>query len=159
MGFSGIIVVARSARPLSELDSMRACGGSPVWSGTDEEWQAVQIADAGGGPPPTLLAETGAPALVARVVNGSFAMVRAAGPAGAGWTGVLGPDEAELHPLPVEFLVPPEDMVEPALDWARAAGLAPDADRLEDVLQAEPDPTAAELVFELLGALGFTFSR
>ncbi|HEY2696985.1 MAG TPA: hypothetical protein VGJ45_16055 [Pseudonocardiaceae bacterium] len=158
MGFSGIIVVARSARPLSELDSVRACGGSPVWSGADDEWQAVQLSDAGNSPP-ALLDETGAPTLVARVVNGSFAMVRAASPTGVGWAGVLGPDEAERHPLPIEFLVPPEDVVDPAVGWARAAGLAPDVDRLEDVLQAEPDPTAAELVFELLGALGFTFSR
>ena len=168
MGFSGIIVVARSARPLSELDSMPAHGGSPLWSGADEEWQAMQFADAGSGPPPpllaetgapTLLAETGAPTLVARVVNDSFAMVRAASPTGVGWAGVLGPAAAERHPLPVEFLAPPEDVVEPALGWARAGGLAPDVDRLEDVLQAEPDPTATELVFELLSALGFTFSR
>lgn len=153
MGFSGIIVVARSARPLSELDSMRGCAGTPVWSGTDGEWQAVQLADAD--PPPGVLDETGAPVLVATVVNGSFALVSAASPGGAEWTGVLGPDQAERQPLPVKFQVAPEDVVDPALDWARAAGRAPNLDRLEDVLLAEPDPTAEDLVFELLAALGF----
>jgi hypothetical protein len=155
MGFSGIIVVARSARPLSELDSMRGRAGSPVWSGTDDGWQAVQIADAD--PPPGLLDETAAPVLVARVVNGMFALISAAGPGGVEWTGVLGPDQAERHPLPEEFLVPPEEVVDPALDWAREAGRTPDVDRLEDVLQAEPDPSADDLVFELLAALGFAF--
>jgi hypothetical protein len=159
MGFSGIIVVARSARPLSELDAIRACGGAHTWSGTDRNWQAVQIEDAAADPPPTLVEETDAPILVARVVNSAFATVRATSPVGAAWTGVLGPDQAERHPLPEEFRVPPEEVVDPAVDWARAAGRQPNVDRLEDVLLAEPDPTAEELVFELLDALGFEFAR
>jgi hypothetical protein len=159
MGFSGIIVVARSARPLSELDSVRSCGGVATWSGVDGGWQAIQLGDAANDPPPALLEETGAPVLVARVVNGSFATVRAASPGGASWTGVLGPDQAERYPLPEEFLVLPEEVVDPAADWARAAGRAPNIDLLEDVLQAEPDPTAEDLVFALLDALGFAFER
>lgn len=159
MGFSGIVVVTRSTRPLSELDSIRACGGVPTWAGGVGGWQAVQLADADAEPPPTLAETTGATVLVARVVNGAFAMVRASSPAGTAWAGVLGPDQAERYPLPEELLVPPEDVVDPAADWAREAGLQPDVDRLEDVLQAEPDPTAEDLVFELLGALGFGFTR
>lgn len=159
MGFSGIVVVARSAQPLSELDSVRACGGVPVWAGGVGGWQAVQIGDADGEPPPTLVEETGAAVLVARVVNGAFALVRASSPAGTSWAGVLGPDQAERYPLPEESLVPPEEVVDPAVEWARGAGLHPDVDRLEDVLQAEPDPTAEDLVFELLGALGLDFAR
>ncbi|HEY4017313.1 MAG TPA: hypothetical protein VGM75_01415 [Pseudonocardiaceae bacterium] len=159
MGFSGIIVVARSARPLSELDSIRACGGAHVWSGADRNWQAVQIGDAKDDPPPALVGETGAPVLVARVVQSAFAVVQATSPAGATWTGVLGPDQAERHPLPEEFLVPPEEVVDPAVDWAREAGRQPDVDRLEDVLLAEPAPTTEDLVFELLDALGLEFTR
>ena len=159
MGFSGIIVVARSDRPLSELDSIRACGGARVWSGVDKNWQAIQIGDATDDPPPALLSETGAPILVARVVNGAFALVQASSPTGLSWTGVLGPDQAERYPLPEEFLVPPEEVVDPAVDWAREAGRHPNVDRLEDVLLAEPEPTAEELVFELLDALGFEFGR
>jgi hypothetical protein len=159
MGFSGIVVVARSARPLSELDSIRACGGSPVWASGVRGWQAVQIDEADAEPPPTLADTTGAAVLVARVVNGAFAIVRASGPAGAGWTGVLGPDQAERYPLPEELLIPPEEVVDPAVDWAREAGLRPDVDRLEDVLQAEPEPSAEDLVFELLSALGLGFTR
>jgi hypothetical protein len=159
MGFSGIIVVARSTRPLSELDSIRACGGVPVWSGADKSWQAVQIGDATDDPPPALLGETDGPILVARVVNGAFAVVQATSPAGASWLGVLGPDQAERYPLPEEFLVPPEEVVDPAVDWAREAGRQPNVDRLEDGLQAGPEPSAEDLVFALLDALGFEFDR
>lgn len=159
MGFSGIIVVARSARPLSEWDSVRACGGSPVWSGEDRGWRAVQLGDATDDPPPTLVAETGGPVLFARVVNDAFAVVKATSPGDATWAGVLGPDQAERHALAEEFLVPPEEVVDPALDWAREAGRRPNADRLEDVLQAEPDPSAEDLVFVLLDALGFEFGK
>lgn len=159
MGFSGIIVVARSARPLSELDSIRECGGTRLWSGEDRGWRAIQLGDAEGDPPPALVAETGGPILFARVVNGSFAVVKATSPGDATWTGVLGPDQAERYPLPEEFLVPPEEVVDPAVDWAREAGRQPNVDRLEDVLQAEPEPAAEDLVFALLDALGFEFGR
>lgn len=72
---------------------------------------------------------------------------------------MLGPDQAERYPLPEEFLVPPEEVVDPAVDWAREAGRQPNVDRLEDVLQAEPEPAAEDLVFALLDALGFEFGR
>jgi len=163
MGFSGIVVVARADQPLTELAAIRACGGKPVWSGTDGSndgsgaWQAVQITGVEDDPAPSLVTDTSAPTLVARVIDSDFAVVQATSPVGTSWIGVLGQDQAESYPLPEEFLVPPEEVVEPAVAWARETGRQPDSDRLEDVLQAEPEPTAESLVFDLLGALGFDF--
>ncbi|HEX3779778.1 MAG TPA: hypothetical protein VHX38_08910 [Pseudonocardiaceae bacterium] len=162
MGFSGIVVVARADRPLTELAAIRACGGARVWAGVDGSkvasgWQAVQISDADDDPPPSLVTDTGAPTLVARVVDSDFAVIQATSPAGTSWIGVLGQDQAQRHRVPEEFLVPPEEVLDPAVAWARETGRQPDSDRLEDVLQAEPEPTAESLVFELLGALGFDF--
>jgi hypothetical protein len=89
MGFWGTFLVARSERPLPELDGVRDLADHVIWHGKGQDgWQAVQLhrAPEGWGPPMTgeddredllksVLAQTGHPVLAAIVLDSDGAQL------------------------------------------------------------------------------------
>ncbi|MEU5219983.1 hypothetical protein AB0G79_27855 [Streptomyces sp. NPDC020807] len=157
MGFSGTFLVARADRPLTELAAVRAWEAVPTWWARDGDWQllrAYPLSD----PPSSLLRETGAPALVAHVVDSDFATIQAATPDGApSWQCALPPGTARDYGLPEEWIGDPTEVTARATAWCRQAGVAPDPEALRAALTARADPLAEDLVLTLVDALGFRF--
>lgn len=150
-------VVARSERPVAELDTVRAVGGDVVWSAAADGWHVAQISDAHDELEPSLVSVTGAPALLVRVLNSDFGLAEGYSPDGWSWLGVLGPVAAEDYGVPEGEFGEPDDVAELAVDWAHEAGREPDLGALAAVLRAEPAPLVEDLVLELFRALGFRF--
>ncbi|MFC8176329.1 MULTISPECIES: hypothetical protein [unclassified Streptomyces] len=156
MGFSGSFIVARAARPLTELAAMRALDCIPLWWAHDGEWQILQVC------PITdtdlsIVDETRASVLVAHVVDSDFVTVQAGSPDGLSWQCALSPEMAQDYGLPGEWIGDSAEAGERATVWALRAGLQPDPVALRTVLSAECDPLAEDLVFALVHALGFRF--
>jgi hypothetical protein len=103
MGFSGTILVARSDRPLTDLDGVRDLADHVVWHGTDRDgWQALHLhhAPEGWRPPMTgadgrehllesMLAQTGQPVLAAIVLASDGAQLIGYSPRAGRWSGWL----------------------------------------------------------------------
>ncbi|MGF1426642.1 hypothetical protein [Kitasatospora sp. LaBMicrA B282] len=163
MGFSGHFIVVRAERPATELSTFRAVVTTPWWSARDGDWQILQLsvrADpgaAGGLPPAPIVTETGAPALVMYVHDSDVVAVEAAGPSGLTWHCVLSPEMARDYEVPEEQIGDPDEVTGNAVAWAEEAGLRPDPVAVRATLEAECDPLAEGLVFDLVHALGFRF--
>ncbi|GAA2321601.1 hypothetical protein OKJ48_43155 [Streptomyces kunmingensis] len=166
MGYWGYYVVARSERPLKELDALdgvrdeltlleERAGGWQVWEcpgGSGEQTRDV-------GSMNSLAAQTGSPALFAYVMDSRCAVVEAAAPQSGAWTTCLGRtsmatfiggDERALE----DYFLPPQDAAERAVAWASEYGRTVVAKPLADVLAAPAEPSAEELFFRLLDRLG-----
>ncbi|MFI7340015.1 hypothetical protein ACIBUY_19035 [Streptomyces sp. NPDC050085] len=166
MGYWGYYVVARSERPLKELEAL---GGVRDELMLLEEraagWQVWECPGGGGeqardvGSMNSLAAQTGSPALFAYVMDSRCAVVEAAAPQSGGWTaclgrsamtGYIGGDERSLE----DYFLPPADAAERAVAWAAECGRTVQAQLLLDVLRAEAQPSAEELFFRFLDRLG-----
>ena len=152
MGYFGRIVVARSTRPLAEL---AAVGDVDVLDEVvhDGDWRVATLdGDLERGALRALVAETGAPALWAYVIDSDTADVTGLTPGGVSWHAYLHAETALRYGAPA-LADPVEDVVGTALSWAAAAGLSPAASALGEALAA--DGTFVEdTLDELLDALG-----
>ena len=157
MGFSGSFIVARAVRPVTELAGMQSVGCVPCWWARDGEWQILQACPGGDSAFAIVLGQTGAPVLVADVIDSDFASVEAASPQGLSWHCALSPKMARGYNMPEEWIGAPAEVAERAEAWAREAGLQPDPAALRTALEAECDPLAEDLVLALVHALGFRF--
>lgn len=172
MGFWGSYVVARSAEDLAESAPVAALGGEVAFARRRTDgWQvlAVSAADplAAAALLPAVIDMTGAPALVASVLDSDFARVSADSPSGTGWAAVLNRSAAAGYGFPVGVddvagleAVPDEFAVEfaapdvaqtaaSALRWAAEAGAVADPDAVLAALTAE-----ATFVEDVLAQLG-----
>jgi hypothetical protein len=167
MGFSGDFVLARSERPLLELaafgadDVCGACGGACVHrcDARPGGWQTVQfghelLTESRRRWLRELVAQTGAPALVALVFDSDVCQVWGESPSGASWTVFLDPVMAADYDIPIPG---PEQVREAAgriVAWAAEAGFAADRDALLGVLSRRADPFVEDLFFALIDACG-----
>ena len=156
MGFSGSFIIARSDRPLMELASLQASGIKPVRCARDGQWQILE-ASPGGDPDPSIVAETGAPVLVAHVVFSDFAAVEAHGPSGVSWRCAMPAVVAREYEFPEEWIGVPADVTRQAVRWAGEAGQRPDPPAVRAVLSVAEHGEAEGLVHDLAHALGFQF--
>ncbi|BCY05428.1 hypothetical protein [Actinoplanes sp. L3-i22] len=153
MGYSGELLVARSAQPLA---------GSPAIGETavlfEKElgggWRYAQLDGGASDALAELVRLTGAPALSAFVIDSDAALVEAASPAGVSWAAHVHPERAAEMGAPALGLGPAE-IVERAVAWAAEAGLTADAGAVAAVL-ASANTFAEETFEELLDALGIT---
>ena len=148
MGYTGRIVVARSAGPLSGLDGAEVLTGS-AWPGG---WRSAQLDGDLRGALPMLVAATGAPAITAFIIDSDVADVEAATPAGGHWHVYLHPEQADDYGAP-ELEQTPDEVVAAALAWAAEAGLTADDTAVRTALEAT-NVLAEETFHELLVALG-----
>lgn len=167
MGHWGYYVVARSERPLAELDALTGARGMTLLTTADDGWQVweypVQEGTGGIGSMHALARETGAPALFGYVMDSACVVVEAAAPESGGWTtclargamaGYLGGEGG----LTVEdYFLEPRDAAARAVAWAAEAGRSAEPERVEAVLNTEPapdTPLAENILFRLLDRLG-----
>ncbi|WP_433794677.1 hypothetical protein [Actinoplanes sp. CA-252034] len=150
MGYSGGIYVAKAERPtaLSEL--------TVLWEKSfPDGWYELQL---DGFPESSTLPEvvtaTGAPALMAVVLDSDMAHVQALSPAGVAWAAYLHPDNAEAFGAPA---LPHslDEMVDLAVAWSAEAGLDADPETVRAALNAE-NTFAEETFAGLLAALGIS---
>jgi hypothetical protein len=152
MGYFGRIVTARSAESLA---GQAALGGAQVLQETTfGAWRSAQLDGDPAGALAALVAQTGAPALSAYIVDSDLADVRAQSPAGNDWRTYLHPAMAEDYHAP-ELPETADEVVRLALAWSAEAGLTADRDALVTVLEAE-NTFAEDTYAELLDALGVT---
>ncbi|POX54233.1 hypothetical protein C3489_13975 [Streptomyces sp. Ru71] len=160
MGYWGYFVAGRGQRPLdgfqalAELPALRPRTAAPGW----QLWECPSgEADIGG--MTALARETGAPALYGYVMDSDCVVVEAAGPLSGAWTtclgrtamaGYLGEDGLALD----DCFLPPAEAAGRAAAWAAEAGRTVASATLLDVLLADPDPLAENLLFRFLGRLG-----
>ncbi|GGQ87117.1 hypothetical protein [Kitasatospora griseola] len=161
MGFSGEYVLARSDRPLRELAAF-AAGCAEGHSDCVTEclprpggWQTLQIHHGLPGdslrPFRQLAGSTGAPVLIARVMDSDVCEVVGLAPSGARWSTYLDPATAADYGFPE---LPP-GAAEHITRWAAEAGCVADPIALAEVLAKPADPFVEDLVFELIDACGF----
>ncbi|GAA5022473.1 hypothetical protein GCM10025734_78710 [Kitasatospora paranensis] len=146
VGSAGSFVVPRSDRPLVEAGAVAAAGGEPCWSARDGGWRILQILGGDDVDGRRLGAETGAPTLVASVVDGDFAVVEGRSPSAGRWSAVLSPETAGEYGCPDHLLVDPEVSAAHAVRWAEEAGLRPDPSAVAAASTAEGDPFAEDLL-------------
>ncbi|GAA3340052.1 hypothetical protein GCM10020358_26160 [Amorphoplanes nipponensis] len=151
MGYSGHVLIARGERPLSESGVL-----APVQvlheSGYAGGWQRAQLDGDLPGALDALLAQTGAPALVAYIMDSDLADVSAASPGGVRWRAYLHQETAEDYGAPA-LPQSTDEVVTQALAWAAEAGLAPDREAVRAALLAG-HTFAEETLDELVEALG-----
>ncbi|MFJ8439532.1 hypothetical protein [Kitasatospora griseola] len=160
MGFGGEYVLARSDRPLRELAAF-ATGCAEGHSDCVTEclprpgsWQTLQIHHGlrgGSLRPRQLLDTTGAPVLIARVMDSDVCEVVGLAPSGAQWSTFLDPAMAADYGIPE----PPPGAAGHITRWAAEAGFAADPVALAEVLAKGADSLVDDLVFELIDACGF----
>ncbi|MFI6880145.1 hypothetical protein ACIBL6_42550 [Streptomyces sp. NPDC050400] len=166
MGYWGYYVVARSGRPLKELEALGGVRDElTLLEERAEGWQVWECPGGSGeqtrdvGSMNSLAAETGSPALFAYVMDSDCAVVEAAAPESGAWTtclgrtamaGYIGGDERSLE----DYFLPPRDAAERAVAWAAECGRTVPEQPLHDVLRADADPSAEELFFRFLDRLG-----
>lgn len=148
MGYTGRIVVARSAEPLSELDGADVLTETAYPGG----WRSAQLDGDLRGALPTLVAASGAPAITAFILDSDVADVEAATPAGGYWHTYLHQDKADEYGAP-ELEQSPDEVLAAALAWATEAGLTTDGEAVRTALDAK-NVFAEETFHELLQALG-----
>jgi hypothetical protein len=152
VGYTGRIVVARSARPLAEL---AAVGGVPALSEVihGEGWRVATLdGDLSRGGLRALVNETGQPALWAYVLDSDMADVQALTPLGVSWHAYLHEESALSYGAP-ELAHPVDEVIRQALGWADEAGLTPSEETLRAVFAAD-GVFAEDTLADLLGALG-----
>jgi hypothetical protein len=168
MGYWGYYVVARSERPLKELDALAGARGMTLRTAAAEGWQvwacprgaggvAGDGGDGGGGGGDgdvgdvgdmnTLARETGSPALFGYVMDSDCVVVEAAAPESGAWTTCLARTAMADYlgdggqGLTVDdYFLEPRDAAERAVAWAAEAGRAAEEEALADVLASEPGP-------------------
>jgi hypothetical protein len=167
MGFSGDFVLARSDRPLTELPpfatgaSGRAGEGDCFHPCADRAggWRTLQIhrglaTDDLPGWLRGLVAVTGAPALLARVVDSDMCQVWGVAPSGASWTSFLDPVQAAEYDIPVPGPDEVRGNAGRIAGWAAEAGFTADRAALLSALTRRSDPFVEDLFFELVDACG-----
>ncbi|MCL6734142.1 hypothetical protein [Streptomyces neyagawaensis] len=177
MGYWGYYVVARSERPLAELDALAgargmtlrtaAADGWQVWAcprGIDGDGAAGDGGDGDVGNMNRLARETGSPALFGYVMDSDCVVVEAAAPESGAWTTCLARTAMADYlgdggqGLTVDdYFLEPRDAAERAVAWAAEAGRVAAEEALADVLASEPgpvDPLAENILFRLLDRLG-----
>jgi hypothetical protein len=164
MGYWGYYVVGRSERPLAELDALAVAPGMVLRTTAPDGWQVWEYPSGEGevGSMNTLARETGAPALFGYVMDSDCVVVEAAAPESGAWTtclaraamaaGYLGESEDGL--TVDDYFLEPSDAAERAVAWAAEAGHTVAAGPLLDVLTADADPLAENLLFRFLDQLG-----
>ncbi|MGW3949983.1 hypothetical protein ACWEKM_03185 [Streptomyces sp. NPDC004752] len=163
MGYWGYVVVGRAARPLAELDALAAAEGLARRAAGPGGWQVWEYPGPEGeiGSMNALAEQTGAPALFGYVMDSACVVVEAAAPDSGAWTtclartamaGYLGADAAGL--TLEDYFLDPRDAAARAVAWAAEAGHTVTAEAVLDVLTAEPDDLAENLLFRLLALLG-----
>ncbi|GAB2723435.1 hypothetical protein [Streptomyces bullii] len=164
MGYWGYFVVGRAERPLAELDALSgARHGLTLHTSVPGGWQVWEYPSGDGdvGSMNALARETGAPALFGYVMDSDCVVVEAAAPDSGAWTtclaraamaGHLGADREGL--TLEDYFLEPRDAAGRAVEWAAEAGHTADADALVEVLSADPEPVAENLLFRLLDRLG-----
>lgn len=161
MGFTGDFVLARSDQPLRELpmfasgctdgdlDCVSSCWPRPGG------WQTLQIhhgvRDDSLPAFQGLVAATGAPILIANVMDSDVCQVRGLAPSGARWSTFLDPVMAADYGIPE----PSPGTAEYITRWAAEAGFTADADALAYVLTKRAHPFVEDLVHELIDSSGF----
>lgn len=162
MGFWGSEILARSARPLDELDAIasRDEGVDHILRFGDD-WQWTQVSGLGivedaEAMLKELARETGAPVLTGYVLDGDCIDLLGWAPQSGLWRACLSREAMagylaeEGQALDAVFL-PPAEAAERAATWAVEAGLSPDRAALIDVFRQEQD---AGSVTDLAPALG-----
>src|SRR3982751_955369 len=114
MGYTGRILVARSPRPLSELAAVDEVLDEATYRG---EWRSAQLDGDLPGALPTLVAETGAPALSAFILDSDVADVEALSPGGVAWHVYLHGETAQSYGAP-ELPQTAEEVVGQAQAWS-----------------------------------------
>ncbi|MHA5052637.1 hypothetical protein [Streptomyces sp. SD15] len=163
MGYWGYYVVGRSERPLAELDALADADGMVLRTTAPDGWQVWEYPSGDGdvGSMNTLAGETGAPALFGYVMDSDCVVVEAAAPESGTWTtclaraamaGYLGAGEQGL--TVDDYFLEPSDAAERAVTWAAEAGRTVVAGPLLEVLTADADPLAENLLFRFLDRLG-----
>ncbi|KNE83768.1 MULTISPECIES: hypothetical protein [Streptomyces] len=165
MGFWGYLVVGRSDRELAECSTLAPgrerlelaetfADGWQLWQHPSEPGLG-DLDDVAG----ALARETGAPTLLAYVMDGDCAVLEGAGPVRGSWTACLGRTALARHVGENEIVLDdvfpsPAGAAAHAAGWAAAAGRTVDSRRLADVLSADPDPDVEKLFHEVLQKLG-----
>ncbi|MFF2507838.1 hypothetical protein ACFVTY_31410 [Streptomyces sp. NPDC058067] len=165
MGYWGYYVVARSERPLVELNTLGgARDGLALLDRRADGWQVWECPDGGGqrydvGSMNALAAETGAPALFGYVMDSDCVVIEAAAPRSGAWTTCLARDamagylsESEL--ALDDYFLEPGDAARKAVAWAGECGRTVEPGPLAAVLAEDPDPFAEPLFFRFLDRLG-----
>ncbi|KIQ64954.1 hypothetical protein TR51_12805 [Kitasatospora griseola] len=161
MGFGGEYVLARSDRPLRELAGF-AAGCAEGHSDCVTEclprpggWQTLQIHHGLPGdslrPFRQLADSTGAPVLIARVMDSDVCEVVGLAPSGARWSTYLDPAMAADYGFPE----PPPGAAGHITRWAAEAGCTADPIALAEVLAKRADSLVDDLIFDLIDACGF----
>ena len=151
MGYTGRIVVARSARPLSELEAIDPADVLDE-STHRGDWRSAQLDGDLRAAVQALVAETGAPALSAFVMDSDVADVEALSPGGVTWHVYLHEETALRYGAP-ELSQTPDEVIGQAQAWSAEAGLTADPEALRAALEAH-NVFAEETFDELLDALG-----
>ncbi|KUJ69857.1 hypothetical protein ACZ90_08695 [Streptomyces albus subsp. albus] len=137
MGYWGWIVVAKGDESLAAHPAVAAFGGEVLAEYAMGEWREIWL-DEGSAEHSSpevsgLVAATGAPALAIYVADEDCAVMDAAAPSGAEWTGVFAEERArEYQALPAGYRR--ADAVAGALAWAAEAGLMADRAGVERAL-------------------------
>jgi len=155
MGYTGRILVARSPRPLSELAAVEA---DAVLHETTArgDWRSARLDGDLSEAAETLVAETGAPALTAFILDSDIADVEALTPAGVAWHVYLHEATARGYGAP-ELPHTVDEVTGLALAWSAEAGLTADPAAVRTALGAK-NVFAEETFDELLVALGVSDS-
>jgi hypothetical protein len=156
MGYWGYLLVARSQRSLSRLSEVRVFGQPEQEQDLVGDWKLLRVA---GNEPPDLhtalepiVAATGAPALLAFVLDSDCAVIRGRGPAGAQWGTVLNRELALSYDGVLEAYDTPDHGLAGAMRWAGEAGLRLPESAVNDALHAK-----GTVVEEVLDRLLVTF--
>ena len=152
MGYSGRILVARSPRPLSELVAVKA---EVLHESTHNgDWRSAQLDGDLPGAVAALIAETGAPALSAYILDSDLADVEASSPSGADWHVYLHEETAMSYGAP-ELPQTPDAVAELARGWSAEAGLTFDPVAFRAALEGH-NTFAEDTFHELLEGLGIS---
>ena len=165
MGFWGYLVVGRSDRELAACSTLAAGRDRLELSATFADgWQLWQHPSQPGlgdldDVALSLARETGAPTLLAFVMDSDCAVLEGAGPVRGSWTACLGRAAMARHMAANEILLDdifpsPAGSALRAADWAAAAGRSVNSDGLAAVLSADPEPDVQRLFHEVLEKLG-----
>jgi hypothetical protein len=162
----GYFVVARHARPLPELPSIRRLcrenadgidAGSVAALFNDGDWQLLQVLDGSGLSASDLVTETGAPVICVYVMESAVGIIEGATPDSDDWYGCLNPTDAmRAFDLPPELAGSPEQTTRYAARWAESAGRTPDPAAIAAAVDRYVGPFG-EGVTAFVEGLGFHF--
>jgi hypothetical protein len=142
MGYWGHLIATGSSQDLLGTPALASFGDEQAAAEGSPGWQVYQVFGAEPdltGAARALASETGAPAIVAYVLDSDCAVVRAAAPDGALWAAVVNSQRAEEYGAPVSA---PDEALARAVTWAEAAHVNHDDDLIRSALVT--DSTFAE---------------